>query len=242
MKANTVKTQILSNYDVFETIPKVADVKAEIKGKEYRVKIKKGEITKILADRKAVWTPNDDVDAMKFIDDLVHPVAELKIEAPKAEPKKKAPKAKKEKVIPKAEPKKKAPKAKKEKAKKIVIDDKWIAFLQEKANESEFLQEGDEVRFRVATSHGKPVCAHVDLYTEGEKVATAGVHHRVGFATRGVDERWTSRVDAAIKEIYRKVGNGRMIKKDGAVVRVEDNVIQNAEGPISAVLDIIENL
>jgi hypothetical protein len=94
----------------------------------------------------------------------------------------------------------------------------------------------------VARSHGKPVCAHVDLYTEGEKVATAGIHHRIGFATRGVDDRWTNRVDAAIKEIYRKIGDGRLIKKDGALVRIEDDLIRNAEGPISAVLDIIENL
>jgi hypothetical protein len=220
-KANAVKTEILSNYDVFTSIPKVADVKAEIKGTEYRVKIKKGEITKILADRKAVWTPQDDVDAMKFIDDLVHPVAEQKIDA-----------AVEEKPAKKEAPKKE----------KVVVDDKWINFLQEKANESDLLREGDEIRFRVARSHGKPVCAHVDLYTEGEKVATAGIRHRVGFATRGVDDRWTNRVNAAIKEIYRKIGDGRLIKKGGALVRIEDDLIRNAEGPISAVLDIIENL
>jgi hypothetical protein len=221
MKANTVKTEILSNYDVFTSIPKVADVKAEIKGTEYRVRIKKGEITRILADRKPIWTPQDDIDAMKFIDDLVHPVAEQKVTA----------------VVEDEKPKKTT-----KKTTKVVVDDKWIDFLQEKANESEFLREGDEIRFRVARSHGKPVCAHVDLYTDGEKVATAGVHHRIGFATRGVDDRWTSRVEAAIKEIYRKIGDGRIIKKDGATVKVENDVIQDAEGPISAVLGIIENL
>jgi len=209
MKANTVKAQILDTFSVFSPIAKVADVKAEIKGTNYRVKIKRGEITKIMADRKAVWTPDSDKEAMAFIEDLVHPVADLKVDADKS---------------------------------KTKVNDAWISYLEKKANESSLLKENDEVKLRVARSHGKPVCAHVDLYTMGEKIATAGIHHRIGFATKGVDDKWMTRVEAGIKEIYRKVGNGRMIKKGNATVRIEDDKIQNAEGPIEDVLSILESL
>lgn len=233
MKANTVKTQILDTFSVFSPIAKVADVKAEIKGKEYRVKISKGTITKIVSDRKAIWTPESDQEAMVFIDDLVHPKAELKVDKVESvEDVKEIEETDKVVDMPK----------KTQKKQKVVVDDKWIAFLEEKANETDLLKEGDTIHLRVARSHGKPVCAHVDLYTDNEKVATAGIHHRIGFATKGIDDKWTSRVEAAIKEIYRKIGNGRMIKSGKATVRINDDEIQNAEGTIIDVLSILESL
>jgi len=223
MKANTVKTQILDTYSAFTAIAKVADVKAEIKGTNYRVNIKKGEVTKITADRKPIWTPEDSIDAISFIDGLVHPVAEKKIDAGP------------DKTVKKES-------AKETKSSRKVIDSKWIAHLVEEANKSPELQEGDEIRFRVATSHGKPVCAHVDLYTNDEKIATAGVHHRVGFAAMGINQRWTDRVNIAIKSIYGRIGNGKLIKNDGAVVKVDDGKIVSAEGTVAAVLELIESI
>jgi len=229
MKTSTIKTQILDNYTAFSPIAKVADVQAEIKGTKYRVKITKGEVTKIMADRKAVWTPAAEEDAITFIDKLVHPVAAKKIE-PKTE------------AVVKPTTKKATSTAKKEKTSRRVIDSKWIAHLVEEANKSPYLQEGDEIRFRVATSHGKPVCAHIDLYTDGEKIATAGIYHRVGFASTGITARWTDRVDAAIKHIYSRIGTGQMIKKDGAVVKVDNGSIVSAEGPVTAVLAILKSV
>jgi len=249
MKTNTVKAQILDTYNAFSPISRVADVKAEIKGTNYRVKIYKGEVTQIMADKKSVWTPEADVDAITFIDNLVHPVAEKK-KAAKEEKAAEKKTAKEEKAAEKkaAKDEKKAAKAKKaaeKKANKVtrkVIDDKWVAHLVEEANKSPELQKGDEIKFRVATSHGKPVCAHIDLYTDDEKLATAGIHHRIGFAAMGIDKRWTDRVDAAIKSIYQRIGSGQMIKKEGAVVKVDDGKIVSAVGTVSAVLSILKTL
>jgi len=216
---NTVKAQILSQYDVFETIPKVADVKAEINGTEYRVKIHKGSVTKIVADRKAVLTPSTNDEALAFIDDLVHPTGEQKIDPVVGKTKKTSKKT------------------------KVVVDDKWIAHLVERANESTLLSDGDQIRFRVATSHGRPVCAHIDLYQDDQKVATAGIHHRIGFATRGVNGKWLKQVDEAIKEIYRKVGDVTMLKSEDAMVRMKkDDRIVDAQGSIQGVLELIQSI
>jgi len=224
MKTNTIKAQILDTFSDFSAIAKTADVKADVKGTAYRVNIKKGEVTCIRADRKAIWTPESEVDALAFIDTLVHPVAEKKIDAQPEET------VKKESTPKKA------------KATRKVIDSKWIAHLVEEANKSPELQEEDEIRFRVATSHGKPVCAHVDLYTDGEKIATAGIHHRVGFAATGINQNWTDRVNTAIRSIYTRIGNGKMIKLNKAVVKVDGDKITSAEGSVADVLAIISNI
>lgn len=214
MEATAIKKEILDRYDVFEPVKKAADLKGTIGGVEYRVKIQKGEAVKVMANRKAVWTP-DDGDLMGFIHNLVYPDNGRKKTADAPEAPKKA---------------------------KVVVDDRWIAHLEEVANETANLKDGDEIKFRVARSHGKPVCAHIDLYRDGTKVGTAGVHYRVGFATRGINDRWKSRVVEAAKEIYRKIGNSTLHTRGDAKVAVEEGQIVSAEGPVSDVLALLKTL
>lgn len=213
MKATTIKTEILNRYEgIFEPVKKVADLKGVIDGVEYRVKIKSGEATKVVSNRKTVWTPEDG-DVFDFIKSIVFPKVDRK----------------------------KTTETQAKKA-KVVVDDKWIAHLEEVANESEHIQEGDRIKFRVATSHGKPVCAHVDLYRDDTKVATAGVHHRIGFATRGINDKWIGRVNDAIKAIYSKIGNQSIHTKGDAKISVSDGKITHAEGPINDVLALLSDM
>jgi hypothetical protein len=219
-----VKEQILSNYDAFSPIPKVADVKADIKGTHYRVCIRKNAITKVTADRKPIWTPESDKDPLKLIDDIIYPVAEVRSSA--------------DIVDIGTNTDKKADRA----SVKKLIDKLHIQKLVTEANKSTLLKEGDEVRFRVATSHGKPICAHIDLYNGDTKLATAGVHHRIGFAARGLKQKWYDQVDAAIAAIYAKLGNTRHLKRGKAMVQMDDKKILDASGNIGDLIDILESL
>ncbi len=233
MKANTIKTQIIEMYPQFGKVAGAADVKATIRGQEYKVVIKKGEAQKVMSNRKSVWIPDADSDILGFLDSLIHPSTKKKTDIVKKE------ESTTLTVLPE---KKEATSKKKEKVPRQIVDDKWVTFLREEANKSDQLDDGDTIDLRVATSHGKPVCAHVDMLRDGKKIMTAGTHNRVGFATRGVTDKWKDQIEVAIKVIYKKLGDATIIRKGDSKIKLKDGKVVNASGSISHVLDMVNTL
>ena len=89
--------------------------------------------------------------------------------------------------------------------KKAEVNTEWIQKLTGAANDAAELRENDTVVLRIATSTGRPVCAHLDIHHDGSKIGTAGTSHRLSFATSGIDTDWTNRVVAGVVEAYRKI-------------------------------------
>jgi hypothetical protein len=231
-----VKAQITAQFPQFTPVsPKIGDLNGVIGGKEYRVKIKSGEVLGVFADKQPVWTPDADTSVLEFIEKIVHPRAQAKKTAAPVETG--VDKVKTAKVKVAKEPKEPQPE----------IDAAWIAKLEENANAACTLHTGDTVVFRVATSHGKPVCAHVDLYRmdsdqKREKIGTAGIHHRVGFARRGVDVKWTKQVQEAVQAIYRNLSKVTVLRQGSSQVEMDGNSVVKAHGKVKDILSILSTL
>jgi len=137
----------------------------------------------------------------------------------------------------------KAPKARKTKERKRVdITPEWIQTLNDEANKSPKVQEGDRVNLRVATSHGRPVCAHVDIHRGDEKLGTAGIHFRIGFATSGITDKWRGRINEAVEAVYKKEVGTHTIRNGEAVAKVRDNQIVSASGTVTGLLELLQTM
>lgn len=82
------------------------------------------------------------------------------------------------------------------------VTDDHISYLTRMANTSPSLSAGHTVRLRVATSHGRPVCAELDLYDGDTRLATAGRKKRLNFAIRSSTSEWLTRADKAVQHAY----------------------------------------
>lgn len=259
---NTIKKAIVENFAIFTPVKSVADVQATIRGTQYRVVIQKGTALKVTADKKPVWTPESGIDLLDFLSDIVNPIATKKGEASmNTETTNETPDTETisetnqpvvetgntvEDLINKAKAQgTKVPKVKKIKAAKEhhEVNAEWLAVLTTEANKVKGIQEGDEIRFRVATSNGNPVCAHIDLHRDGKKVATAGIHHRVSFCTRGITPRWLTRVEQAVSAIYKNIGTTNIYKSADAMVHMNaDGSVKKAEGTMEGLLELFKTI
>lgn len=257
---NTIKKAIVENFAIFTPVKSVADVQATIRGTQYRVVIQKGTALKVTADKKPVWTPESGIDLLDFLSDIVNPIATKKgeasmntettnenqvVETPNENQVVETGNTV-EDLINKAKAQgTKAPKVKKIKAAKEhhEVNAEWLAVLTTEANKVKGIQAGDEIRFRVATSNGNPVCAHIDLHRDGKKVATAGIHHRVSFCTRGITPRWLTRVEQAVGAIYKNIGTTNIYKSADAMVHMNaDGSVKKAEGTMEGLLELFKTI
>lgn len=196
-QVTAIKAEIMDQFPQFAPIAKVADVQAEVFGQTIRVQIKKGEAKAIKIDGQVVWAGEGDViEAIRrritpARPNYIKPVyAEVEMAEVPTDYEEKL-----EGLAQIAEPKGRVSK----------VTPEWIEALTEEANHSQRLEDGDEIRLRVATSNGKPVTAAVDIYREGQKIGTGGRQKKINFATRGITEAWKARVDEAVEFAYSKI-------------------------------------
>ena len=95
--------------------------------------------------------------------------------------------------------------AKKSTNSRISVTPEWIAHLESVAQQVPLLREGHNIKMRVATSHGKPVTACIDIHEGEKKLASGGRPYKVNFATNGIDADWMTRVNKATEIAYQKI-------------------------------------
>lgn len=232
--ASTVKTNLMAKYDFLIAVSKSSDLTGEVNGHHVHIKIKKNEVVRVVVDGEA--TDHEDVNAI--IDDLINnnEETEMKEDAiveTKAAVVEMMETMKNDEVemvesgVEGAEEVSKTSEINMEAGMNVVTVEKvqdvdmqivrsgnnpaWVDILTEKANDSQFLRDGDRVHLHVVTSAEEvdgvrvPKAKWMTLRIQdsaGVEIATAGSKSKLNFAASGITEQWLSTVDDHIQLAY----------------------------------------